>query len=479
MVDEMDTTGVTPVSGISRTRRWLPAIALIALVHAAFFIHYQRPDWQTEWDDQVGYQRLAHVLITTGTFTRYPGEHPFVPETIRTPGYPFFVAAVYTVLGEHHMAVAAAQAVLFAGLCLIVFMLASQLASERVALAAAGMTALFPPFPYYGALVLTELLCTVFVTLGMWSALRAVRSQRALTYAETGCWLGLATLTRPNFVLLPVGLAALVGLLALVRGEWRRAAPWCWTLVFYALVLAPWLAYNSIYVHRFTISPAGGLGRATWEASWQGTWAGRVQADLTRLVEARVQAPDAELDAAVDRFAADNHLPAGPMRTYTHQWRDIRRVWDTPTEPRERAIKRIEADDLYWRAGIDNISHDRLGHVVRRLTIGTLVLWIAEIPIRYSDINHVNPLVVRLIWVAQAILLAVALLGLAFLAARGLLYEAAVLAALLIYVTAVHMPLLAEAMYSLPAKPTVIALAAVALAELGHRVLPQTGDYLP
>jgi len=42
-----------------------------------------------------------------------------------------------------------------------------------------------------------------------------------------------------------------------------------------------------------------------------------------------------------------------------------------------------------------------------------------------------------------------------------------------------HVPLLAEARFSLPAKPVVLVLATIALAELLHRILPQTGDYLP
>ena len=44
---------------------------------------------------------------------------------------------------------------------LVVYALTSRLATRRVALAAAWFTALFPPIPYYGALVLTEVLCTV------------------------------------------------------------------------------------------------------------------------------------------------------------------------------------------------------------------------------------------------------------------------------------------------------------------------------
>ena len=76
-------------------------------------------------------------------------------------------------------------------------------------------------------------------------------------------------------------------------------------------------------------------------------------------------------------------------------------------------------------------------------------------------------------------LLGLALLGLFFLARRGRLFEVAPLAAILAYITAIHLPMLAEARYSLPAKPAVLALATIALAELAHRMLPQTGDYLP
>ena len=462
-------------------RRWLFAIAALAIAHAMVFIVYQRPVWATTWDDQVGYQRLGHVLATTGRFTRNPDVRLFVPETIRTPGYPIFIAVVYRVLGEHHLAVAGAQALMFAGLTFVVFALTSRLASERVGLAAATLTALFPPIPYYGALVLTEVLCTTLVTLALWTAVRAIQEQRRGHYLSTGALLGLATLTRPTFALFPVALVAMAALAAAVtgQGEWRRARPWGWTVVAFSIVLLPWLAYNVVYVHRFTISPAGGVGRATWEASWQGTWPGRVQADLTRLAEAHVNDSDTGLDAAVTGFAQDTGLAAAPMLAYAHQWRDVRRIWDTPTDPRERSIMRVAADDEYWRLGVANIKRDRLGHLIRRVTVGTVVLWIAEIPIRYGEINGVRPIVIRLIWLAQAGLVALALLGLVVLRGRGHVVEAAPLIALVAYITAVHLPLLAEARYSLPAKPALLALATIAIAEIAHRVLPQTGDYLP
>ena len=277
----------------------------------------------------------------------------------------------------------------------------------------------------------------------------------------------------------PVVLVGCMAIIAILRRDWRIVVPWAWTLAAFALVLAPWFAYNLIYVHRLTLSPAGGVGRATWEASWQGTWAGRVQADLTRLVDGHVDDDDATLDRLVRQFAAERALPPDPMLEYVHQWRDIRRLWNTPTDPRERAVKRIEADEEYPAGGLANIARDRVGHLVRRATTGAFVLWAAEIPIRYSDINHVPRLVIRGIWLLQAGLLAVALVGLVMLTHRRGVLVAAPLGMLIAYITVVHMPFLAEARYSLPAKPTVLALFAIALAELLHRILPQTGDYLP
>jgi 4-amino-4-deoxy-L-arabinose transferase-like glycosyltransferase len=460
-------------------RRALSIIALVAVAHAALFAIYQKPEWDSSWDDQVGYQRLAHALATTGTFTRNPEVRPFVPETIRTPVYPLFVAAVYRLAGESHAAVAAAQALLFALLTLLVFAIASRLTTERVALAAAAFTALFPPIPYYGALVLTEVLCTVLVTTGMWFTMRALQSSRVSEPLLAGVFFGLATLTRPNFVLLAPAIVGSIALIALWRGEWRSLLRWSGTLVAFAAILAPWIAFNAIYVHRWTISPAGGLGRATWEASWQGTWPGGLQADLTRLAEAHIDDDDTRLDELVTRFANANEAASAPMLRYVHQWRDIRRIWDTPTDPRERSLMRVAADDEYWRVGLDNIRQDRIGYFVRRITVGSFVLWAAEVPIRRSHINTTSKLVVRGFWLVQAAAMALAILGLLFVAARHGILLATPLAALIVYVTVVHVPLLAEARYSLPAKPVVLALAAIALAELLHRVLPDTGDYLP
>src|SRR5437763_10020851 len=100
----------TPVTA----SRALAFICLIAALHGLFFIWYQRPDWTTQWPDQDGYRRLGEVLATTGKFTRVPDAPQFVPEVIRTPAYPLFVATIYKVAGIRQMPVALAQTGLFA-----------------------------------------------------------------------------------------------------------------------------------------------------------------------------------------------------------------------------------------------------------------------------------------------------------------------------------------------------------------------------
>ena len=104
-------------------RRALLVVCLVALAHSALFIVYQQPrlGFVVDRSGRLRPARRRH-WPTTGQFTRYPESPTFVPEVIRTPGYPIFVAAVYKVFGTgNHMAVAIAQAFVFAGICLLVY----------------------------------------------------------------------------------------------------------------------------------------------------------------------------------------------------------------------------------------------------------------------------------------------------------------------------------------------------------------------
>ena len=169
-----------------------------------------------------------------------------------------------------------------------------------------------------------------------------------------------------------------------------------------------------------------------------------------------------ELDQRVEAVAAREHLPPAQMLEYVHQWQDIRRIWTTPTDPREHATARIAADQEYLRVGLENLRKDSISHLTRRLARGVFILWAGEIPFRYSDINGLPPLLIRVVWGLQAVIGVAALIGLVALFRAGRKIEACLFGSCLLYITGVHFPLLTEARQSLPAQPVVLLLASLA-----------------
>jgi len=448
-------------------RRALLIVAVVALAHSALYILVQRADWTstTAWTDQAGYQRLGTGFATTGTFTRYPESATYIPETIRTPGYPVLVGLVYLVFGVgNHMAVAVVQALVFAGICWLVFALVRRVAGERTAVSAAGMTALYSPLAYFSALILTELWTAFVATVAMVACLRAARGGRLRDFAIAGALFSATTLVRPAFFLLPFFMAIAMPMLVRSQRTPAMLKGWGMLAVVAAVVMAPWFAYNYVHFGQVTLSPAGGIGRGLWEGAWQGRWPGRIQSELITLAD--TTADRAELTRLVEAKAAETRLPVEPMLQYVNEWRDIRAIWDTPTDPMERAAARVVADREYLAHALVHMRQDPAGHLVRRLGRGAFVLWAAEIPIPYGRINDTPPLVIRAIWLAQVALLVLAAWGVVSLVRGGHWLEAVVLSLPIIYVTGVHLPLLCEARQSLPVKPIVLALAAIGL---GHR----------
>jgi len=448
-------------------RKSLLIVSVVALLHAAAYIVHQRPDWGNgiSWTDQSGYQQLGAALATTGQFTRAPNSPTYVPEAIRTPGYPAFLAAIYLVFGVgNQMAVVVIQAFVFAGICLMAFSIGRYLVDADVGVLAAALTAAFSPLPYFAALAMTELWTTFLLTATLLVTLRARSLNSTRLAAAAGILAGVTALTRPVFVLLPFGLFGMI----LVVHWFKDARRWVIATALALLVLAPWFAYNYIHFDRFTMSPANGFGRAVWEASWQGHWAGKLQDELTQLAD-RTRQDRAALDAGVHELAKAHHEDPAPMLEYVHQWQDIRLLWFDVADPTERAMARLRADDTYMQQGIANAMADPVGHLRRRFVRGLPVLWVAEIPYRYSGIDALPVWVIRAMWAIQALLIALAVIGIVVGVRSAHWRETLVIAAVPAYITAVHWLLLTEARQSLPGIPAVLVLSAFAVIWLRRR----------
>ena len=167
----------------------------------------------------------------------------------------------------------------------MVFCIARRAAGERGGIVAALMTALYPPLPYFGSLILTELWTAFMATAAILVCLRAAQQGRLRDYVLAGALFSATTLVRPAFVLMPFFFAIAVPML--VRSQRTPAAlkGWAALVVTAALALTPWFAYNYVNLGQITLSPAGGIGRGLWEGSWQGRWSGRLQAELIDLAD--------------------------------------------------------------------------------------------------------------------------------------------------------------------------------------------------
>src|SRR5215471_11741850 len=145
---------------------------------------------------------LSHGIfgVTDGAVIR--------PTLIRLPGYPAFLAAVFSVFGrEHYTAVLVIQALLDVNTCLVIAATALELMNERAAKAAYLLAALCPFTANYAATPLTETL-TIFCTAhALYYGIRGVHRLQASepavrSWLVAGLWSGAAILLRPDSVLL-------------------------------------------------------------------------------------------------------------------------------------------------------------------------------------------------------------------------------------------------------------------------------------
>ena len=221
--------------------------------------------------------------------------------------------------------------------------------------------------------------------------------------------------------------------------------------------MLPWFTYNYVTLGRFTLSPAGGVGRGLWEGSWQATMVGprAGPADRSRRRD-RPTAPT--LDRArrarrrprAARRRADARLRASVAGHPAH----LGRSRSIRTSARVARVARRSASISASRSRTS--AAIVRAHLARRLARGVFVLWAGDIPFRYSEINALPPCVIRadagrcrpLLVRCWRIVRRSSLLR----AERPHRRRAALLAAPIVYITAVHFPLLTEARQSLPAQ---------------------------
>jgi predicted acyltransferase len=238
----------------------VPALILLALllrICVAYFLATDEPG-----DGRI-YTQLAINLLEHGVFS-IETQPPYDPTLIRLPGYPLFIATIYSIFGHgNDLAVRIAQALFDTATCVLCAGIAWQFTGDekrrnRTAIWAFVLAALCPFTVIYVATLLTETL-TMFLlaamTLTGTLALKARGTRKSLWWwILTGLLSGTAVLLRPDSGLFAAGIGLTVVICGLFMNTdnsssmarrlidvvWRGAV---FSLAF-MLVLVPWTVRN-------------------------------------------------------------------------------------------------------------------------------------------------------------------------------------------------------------------------------------------
>ncbi len=180
-----------------------------------------------------------------------------LPTSFRAPGWPLFLAGVYTLAGPCIPLVYVALCGLGALACVLTYLLARELVPEGTARIAGVMAAFYLPHVYFSAGFLSEGLFVPCLTLGGWLFLLSLRRDSRSLLILAGLAFSWATLTRPFALLLwPILLAVLV--IAQGRRKGPRLLPaMVFSFAFFACV-APWTLRNQQVHGRFVLVATNG-----------------------------------------------------------------------------------------------------------------------------------------------------------------------------------------------------------------------------
>lgn len=236
----------------------LTLIAVLVVGAAAFHIWAATTFVSEQPPDSKLYVQLAKNVLEHGVFSIDAAE-PLTPTLIRLPGYPLFLAAVYSIFGDaNEVAVRVIQGLVNTLTCLLAALLAAAWTVGRIrkfrAAAVAFVLAAICPFTLiYSAAFLTETLATAFFVGTLLAVTYAFRKRGRMSLAWwtlAGTLAGLNVLLRPDAGLFAFGIGLTIALSVLCgAGEFksRLVSRFAMGTVFslaFILPLVPWTIRN-------------------------------------------------------------------------------------------------------------------------------------------------------------------------------------------------------------------------------------------
>lgn len=225
-------------------------LALSLLVRVIFTLVY--PPMTT--NDSPTYEKIA-INLNAGHGYSDNDQAPYLPNLIRAPGYPVFIAAVYKIAGAHSReGLVIAQHVLGILIVLFSYLIAQRvLGSEKYAFLVGLVMAVHPILCLYEHFVMSEIF---FIFLLMLVTLILLSSFSVFSFAVIGLIFGCATLTRPMGQFLPVVMAIWLVFSFPIK-TWLPK--YLLMLIIFFSVITPWVIHNKNATGYAGLVPMGGI----------------------------------------------------------------------------------------------------------------------------------------------------------------------------------------------------------------------------
>ena len=293
-------------------------IFVIALIVRLSFVLFFPPLYAA---DTGQFDDIALNLTKSNGFSLSSG----ISTAARPPAYPLFLAGIYSLFGQSHLAVKLAQAILGAISCIIIYLIGKEVFNRKIGLWSGTAMALYPPLISTAGFILSEELAIFLLAISIFFLTRAVKRKQVSYYILAGIFLGLTTLCRPITLLFPFFLYFI-----LLSSSYRKREFICISIFLLSMIgtVTPWTIRNYIKFNAFI---PGQTDRGV--ILWAGT-----------------------------------HLPAdGPGGmpygvTSAHKEYKDPRDGEAFLKVREGLLA-VEADKAYYREGIKNIFNNPSGYL--------------------------------------------------------------------------------------------------------------------
>lgn len=240
----------------SRVEKLLLLLLFIIAFTLRFYYHRDTLALSPQQPDGFYYHRLAeNVLRGRGYSIIWATGHQY--NLFRPPGYPIFLASIYSLFGINYAAVRLIQIALSSASVLVLFFLTLRIFGRKAAWGAAVLASFYWRSVLWSGIYRAETIFVLFLLISLYFLVANARggSGKVAPLILSGFFLGISYLIRPNIIGVVPWLALWLWA-RLIGSRVRRAGIVALYIAFFGVTVSPWILYNYCATH---ISPGDSL----------------------------------------------------------------------------------------------------------------------------------------------------------------------------------------------------------------------------